>query len=217
MAWWPTLLCEERHTEVLPESDGARLRDHHPPRPRAPVVKVVWLERIVIGVASLALAAVLIALLSGYFTGQDDAMVSSAGGVGLKFADQGNEQLAPGSRRPSYDSEPPTSGPHVPVAVTADRRVLSNDQILSALAAGNVVIVYGSPAPPPALVSLSRSLAEPFSPALVRAGLAVILARRPGAQGLIALAWTRMLRQSALSPDTLTTFVQSWLGHGAAG
>lgn len=175
-----------------------------------------WPERVAVAVASLALAVVLIALLSGYFTGHDTGAVSGTQPVGLQFFDQGDAVLAPGQPHPRYDSDPPTSGPHVSVAVSADDRRLSDNQILSALAAGDVVIVYGTPQPPPALVAVVDSLANPFSPPLAAAGLAVILAQRPGTSGLTALSWTRMVRVGGPSDPALSEFVREWLGHGAA-
>jgi hypothetical protein len=179
-------------------------------------VRFVWLERLAIGVASLLLAVVLIALLSGYFTGRDQAAVSGGTQIGRLFPDQGNATLAPGRPRPAYNSDPPTSGPHVRVPVPADGLWLSDDQLLTALAAGNVVVLYGTRRAPAGLGALARSLAGPFTPALAAAGLAVIGARRPGTQGLVALAWRRMLRVSAPDDSALRAFIQEWLGRGAS-
>jgi len=176
---------------------------------------LVWLEWLAVALCSLGLAVVLVSLLSGYFTGHDPAAVSGTTEVGLHFVDQGNELLAPGSRRPKYDSNPPTSGPHVPVAVRADGQALSDDQILTALAAGNVVIVYGSVNPPPGVVRLAMSMAGPFTPALAASGQAVVLARRAGITGVLALAWTRMLHAASPADPLLAQFVQAWLGHSA--
>ena len=174
----------------------------------------VWLERLAIAVFSLALAVLLISLLSGYFTSHDVGSVTGAGDVGLHFADQGDELLAPGSRRPRYDSNPPTSGPHVPVPVRADGRTLSDDQILEALSAGDVVILYGSARPPAGLVAFARATAGPFTPALAAAGQAVVLGRRVGAVSLTALAWTRLLRVRSVRDPLLREFVAQWLGRG---
>ncbi len=173
--------------------------------------RFVWLERAGILVASLALAVLLIALMSGYFAGHDAAAVSDTVAVGLRFADQGDAALAPGYPAPVYDSSPPTSGPHTSLPVPADDQQLSDNQILTALAAGNVVIVYGSPQPSGAL----RRLAGPFSAAQASIGAAVILARQPGTAGLIALAWTRMLRVKTASNPVLEEFIQARLGKGA--
>ncbi len=174
-------------------------------------MRLVWLERFAIAIASVVLAGVLIALLSGYFAGHDTAAVTGIGGVGLRYADQGDAKLARGYPNPPYDSDPPTSGPHVTEDVRADGQRLNDDQILTALAAGNVVILYGSDRPPAGL----STLAGAFTPALENAGDAVILGRRPGTDGLVALSWTRMLRLSSPQDPRLQEFIQELLGHGA--
>src|SRR5208283_3523755 len=97
--------------------------------------------------------------------------------------------------------------------VSADGRALSDNQILTALAAGNVVIVYGGARPPAGL----QKLAGPFTPALAAAGDAVILARRPGSTPLTALLWTRMLKASGARDPLLAQFIQEWLGRSAPG
>ncbi len=174
-------------------------------------MRLVWLERIAIAIASIALATVLIALLSGYFAGHDTAAVTGVGGVGLRYADQGDGKLARGYPNPPYDSDPPTSGPHVSEGVAADDQRLSDDQILTALAAGNIVILYGSEQPPAGLAAIAGA----FTPALASAGDAVILGRRPGISGLVALSWTRMLRLSSPQDPRLQEFIQELLGRGA--
>jgi hypothetical protein len=181
-----------------------------------------WLERLAIVVVSLAIAFVAIGLLTGYFTSHDPAGVSgSLGGPGLVYRDLGNRQLTPGQHHPAYNSNPPTSGGHVPTPVRSDQAVLTDSQILTALAAGDIVVIYGGTHPPPGLAELARSTAGPFTPALAAEGGAVILARLPRVDGLIALAWTRMLpitgidRVTAGNDDVLKQFIQSWLGRGA--
>ncbi len=155
-----------------------------------------WLERLLIVVASLAISIGVIAVLSGgLLAGRDDpGVTTSQNGPGTGFRDQGDLHLHPGELRPVYDSDPPTSGPHIPVAVTRDRAAVSNDQLLQALETGDVVFLYGSPQPPVGLPAIARAVGGPFTPALAASGQAVILARRPGVKGIVALAWTRMLR-----------------------
>lgn len=173
------------------------------------------LERVAIGVASLVLSVGLIILLSGYFAGRDQAGLSSATqGPGLTFPDQGNAHLRPGQPHPPYNSDPPTSGPHVPEPVVNDRAALNNDQLLHALSLGNVVLMYGTPTPPPGLSELASEVAGPFTPALARSGQAVILAQRAGTSGVIGLAWTHMLRVATPSDPMLREFVEFWLGRG---
>jgi Protein of unknown function (DUF3105) len=176
------------------------------------------LERIAIIVASLALSFGLIALLSGFFAGRDQAGVSAVvNGPGTALADLGDAHLKPGDPRPRYDSDPPTSGAHVPVPVRHDDRRLSSDQLLQALAAGNVVIMYGAQDPSPPLRTLALSLAPPFTPALALAGQAVILARRPRTRGLLGLAWAHAINVPGPEDPRLRSFVQFWLGRGAPG
>jgi hypothetical protein len=176
------------------------------------------LERVAIVLASLALSVGLIALLSGFFASRDQAGISGgAAGPGQEFRDLGDAHLRPGQPRPVYDSDPPTSGAHLPVAVLRDRAHLSDDQLLEALALGDVVLVYGGAEPPPGLASLARAVAAPFTPALAAAGQAVILARRPATAGVIGLAWTHMVRVATPRDPLLGQFARFWLGRGAGG
>jgi hypothetical protein len=179
-------------------------------------VKSIWLERALIMVASLVLSIGLIVLLSGYFTSRDPAGVSGAQSrIGLAFPDLGHRHLSPGEPHPLYNSIPPTSGAHLDVPVTRQGSRLSDDQLLQALEEGDIVVVYGGRSPPPGLTALARAVAGPFTPALARAGQAVILARRPGTVGLIGLAWRRMVRVSAPGDSLLRQFAEVWLGRGA--
>ncbi len=180
------------------------------------LVRVV--ERIAIGVASLVLSIGLILLLSGYFAGRDQAAVSGGtSGPGQAFSDLGHAGLSLGQPRPSYNSNPPTSGPHLREAVTRDGATLNDDQLLQALQLGNVVIVYGTAKPPAGLTKFASTAAPPFSPGLAATGDAVILARRPGTTGLVALAWAHLLRVNDASDPQLGQFVSFWLGRGAPG
>lgn len=173
------------------------------------------LERLLIVVAALAISIGVIAVLSGgLLAGRDDPGVSAGqSGPGTRFRDQGNLHLRRGELRPVYDSNPPTSGPHIPEAVLRDRSELSNDQLLEALELGDVVFMYGTPQPPRGLGAIAQTVGGRFTPALAASGQAVILARRPGTRGVIALAWTRMLR--TLSAPDLRNFAQFWLSRGA--
>jgi uncharacterized protein DUF3105 len=175
------------------------------------------LERAAIVVASFAIAITVIAVFSGgLLAGRDQAGISgSSSGLGQSFRDLGHAHLAPGQAEPSYDSDPPTSGAHVPLAVERQGTVLSDNQILQALEVGDIVMLYGSPKPPTGLVALSQHVAAPFSPALAAAGQAVVLGRRRGIAGVVALAWTRRLQVGAPSDPALLSFAQSYLGQGA--
>ncbi|MGH2916657.1 MAG: DUF3105 domain-containing protein [Solirubrobacteraceae bacterium] len=173
------------------------------------------IERALIVVASVAIAIGVIALLSGgLLAGRDAPALSNPdAGPGKAFPDLGAAVLAPGELRPVYNSDPPTSGPHVPVPVTRGGAQLSDDQLLQALEVGDVVLMYGGAQPPPGLHALAAGVA-PFTPALAATGGAVVLASRPGTRGVIALAWTRMLRAPSAADPALRAFAQYWLGRG---
>lgn len=171
-----------------------------------------------IGLASLVLSVGLIVLLSGFFANRDQAGVSGAGtGPGQAFPDLGHALLRPGQPRPAYDSDPPTSGAHLAQAVTRDGAPLTDDQLLQALEVGDVVIFYATRQLPRGLEQFVHSAAPPFTPALAASGDAVIVAPRRGATGLVAVAWTHLLRVAAPSDPQLRDFVAVWLGRGAPG
>jgi hypothetical protein len=166
--------------------------------------------------AGLVLGAGGVVGLELLLAARDKSGVSADQGPGRAYADQGDRHLRPGERPGvAYDSNPPTSGPHVHEAVTRDATTLSDDALLSALEAGNVVLAYGTPRPPAALRSLQASAAGPFDPELVDAGQAVLLARRPGLHGFVALAWRHA--QATASPDdpALRAFADYWLGRAS--
>jgi hypothetical protein len=185
--------------------------------PNTRLVRVI--ERVAIVVASLLLSVGLIILLSGYFAGRDQAGVSGgSSGPGQAFTDLGHRTLAPGQPRPRYNSDPPTSGAHVPAAVTRDEVALTDDQLLQALQVGDVVIFYGSPPtrrPPAGLEQFARTQAPPVTAALAATGDAVILAPRPGTAGIVAVAWAHLLRVQQPSDPALRQFIGYWLGRGA--
>jgi hypothetical protein len=178
---------------------------------------VPWtrLERAAVLAAGLVLGVVLIAVLSGYFAGHDPSGVTGAASVGQSFPDQGDGVLAPGQPHPRYDSTPPTSGPHVPVLLARAPQRLGVDQLLTVLAAGDVVVEYGGMRPPLGLQRLVARLVGPLTPALAADGDAVLIARRPGTEGLLALAWTRMAQVSGPDDPLLQQFIETWLGRGA--
>jgi len=183
------------------------------------------LERAAIVVISFLVAIGAIVLLSGFFSSRDQGGVSGVlSGPGLVYKDLGDATLKPGQRHPAYDSAPPTSGAHFAAPVRSDASVLDVNQILTALAAGDVILMYGGPKPPPGLAALATSTSGgSFSPALAEAGEAVILARLPGINGIEALSWTRILpitglvRLTARDDALLKQFVDAWLGRGATG
>jgi hypothetical protein len=162
-------------------------------------------------VAGLAATACIV--LVWILASRDSAPVQGTPGPGTLEPDRGAGHGRAAARSPADD--PPTSGPHRRVAVTRDARELSDDAVLHALELGDVVLAYGAARPPAALRGLQRDVAGPFDAELAAAGQAVVLARRPGLRGVVALAWRREQRASAADDPRLRAFVEAWLGHGA--
>jgi len=175
----------------------------------------------IVATIAIALGGAIALLL--WFENRDSSQVSQqAGGAatvvgpGRLLPDQGDAHLRPGERPPkAYVSDPPASGAHVPVPVVHDATRLGDDELLHALELGDVVLVYGGARPPAALRALADKVAGPFDPALAAAGQAIVLARRPGTKGVIALAWRRELRAASAADPSLEPFAAFWLGRGA--
>lgn len=152
-------------------------------------------------------AAVLaMAVLAGACGGAAD---DGAGGV-EEFADQGRDHLAAGDPIPTYNSDPPTSGPHAPVWT---RCGIYSEPIPDVVQVHNlehgVVMVQYRP-------DLSDSDVESLA-ALVR-GLGdgyMVVAPRPGlAEPVVASAWTRLQRFDDVDIEGLRDF---WLDNAQRG
>jgi len=155
---------------------------------------------------AIAACAVLITILAN----RDSSGVTKSSGPGTLMPDRGSAHSS-GPRTPaSPPDDPPTSGPHRPDKVTRDQVPLSDDQLLEALHLGNVVFAYDGSASE--LKKIQDEVSGPFDPELAAAGQAVILDKRPGVKGTIALAWRRELRSD--DPAQLREFADAWLGQG---
>jgi hypothetical protein len=159
------------------------------------------LRRLGLVAAGVAIAIAGLIGLAVAFNARDDAPVS------------GPEQ-GPGEVQEVGEGEWPTSGEHRRELVTRDRRELTDDQILSALEVGNVVILYEGREPAPALTRLQADVAGPFDAEVAAAGQAVILGRRDGAGPATALAWRRVLETDDPADPRLREFTEAWLGRG---
>ena len=109
--------------------------------------------------------------------------------------------------------DPPTSGTPGAGNLVSETSV-DDPELLHALALGNVALVYGSRRPPPGLEPLRDDATGPFDPELAAAGQVAFLVRRPGVDGIQALAWQRRYRASSASDPKLREFIEAWLGKG---
>ena len=119
----------------------------------------------------------------------------------------------PGAFEATSEGDPPTSGTHAQRNVTNEDEV-DDDQLLTALELGDVVLVYPQERPPQPLVQLQRDLTGPFDAELAAAGQMVVLVRRPDVDGIQALAWQRRLEVSDPADPALREFAEAWLGQG---
>jgi len=103
---------------------------------------------------------------------------------------------------------------HAPATIRRDGTELTEDQLLHALELGDVVLMYGGArSPAPHLRALQEKVSGPFDPVLAANGAAVVLAYRPGTDGVVALAWRRILRAPSASDPALENFADYWLGR----
>ncbi len=165
-------------------------------------------------VALAAVVALLLFLQSRDKSQLDTGSASSAPGRALPDQGSAHRRPPPGFH---FATDPPASGPHLPAPIRRDRVALSRDQLLHALELGDVVLAYGDPGDLPALRQVQEDVSGPFDPALAANGQMVVLDRRAGTSGVIALAWRRELRTATATDPALHDFADAWLGHGAAG
>jgi hypothetical protein len=166
-------------------------------------VKALW----ALAIAGLAAAACVV--LINILAARDDSAVGGGDGPGVLEPDRGAKRLGANTPRTpaSAPANPPTSGNHRAVPVEKDQTELSDDQLLEALQLGNVVIAYDGKAP-------TNLQEDPFDPALAAAGQAVILAKRPGLNGMQALAWRHRLKLSGPDDPKAHEFIEAYLGQG---
>jgi hypothetical protein len=183
------------------------------PEPRAPRNRrPLWL---VVGGVVLVLAVLAGVLIVA--VGRDDPSVGPRDrGPGVAYPDQGKDHLALGEEpKIRFNSDPPTSGPHIPDPILRDGVRLTRDQVLQALERGNVVVFFDSSRIGRALRRLQRRLTGPYLPAVGAAGGALILAQRPGTKGVIAAAWRHLLTVRTPNDPRLLAFANYWIGRGA--
>jgi Protein of unknown function (DUF3105) len=179
-------------------------------------VPLARIARIALAVVAGVGVAVLAVVVLG---SRDKSTVQQVAGPGRVHPDQGSRHLQPGTPHAGfqYESDPPTSGPHAVTPVKRDDRELSIDETLTALEAGDVVIVYRDPSLRGALRALQSDLTGPFAAAVAAAGQAIVLARKRAGTGapITAVAWRHSLNTSKPGDPRLREFVEFWLGRGA--
>jgi hypothetical protein len=177
-------------------------------------------RRLLAVLGGVALVVVAIGGWVLFANARDDAGVGTGAGAapsgpGELQPDRGHRHL-PAGEPVALDglTDPPTSGPHHEKLPTREG-TLDPDEILHALELGDVILFYGDTRPPAPLRRLQRDVSGPFDPEVAAAGQQVILARRPGTDGVVAAAWRRLLRADDPADPRLREFAEAWLGAGA--
>ena len=127
------------------------------------------------------------------------------------FEDAGNRHVAEGTQVDSYNSEPPTSGPHY--ATPADPGFYSTplpaEQLVHNLEHGQIVIYYSADAAEDVIGTLLELIG--------RNQVALVIAPYEDAAGpteIIFTAWTHLQRCNGFSGDDLDAFRREHQGKG---
>jgi hypothetical protein len=174
-------------------------------------------QRLTSALAVLVLAVGGAVLIVVVLSSRDRSTFNPSAGPGQLLPDDGDQHLVPGTPDPPYSSRPPVSGAHVRVSLTRDGVTLSDDQLLTALEQGDVVLAYADRRLTRPLRALANGLAGPFDPVIAQAGQAVILdlQRHPPPAPIVALAWRHRLQVTSADDPRLVDFADHWLGRGA--
>lgn len=128
---------------------------------------------------------------------------------GVAYPDLGGLHIPPGSPRPDYNSNPPTSGPHYPEPAKWGiyDRELADEQLVHNLEHGGIWISYRDPADQELITKL-KDIADDYS-------LKVIMTPRPQDDSAIAVAaWGRLLKLDAFDDGQIRGFIKAFINKG---
>ena len=150
----------------------------------------------------LVLSAAVVAAAVGYF-----AYRAAADLPGLKMPDQGNLHIASETTpHEAYNSDPPTSGPHLPYIAPwgVHTRPIVRELQVHNLEDGGVVVQYSCECPD--VVARLRDIVNRYD-------RQVVLAPYPGMKSRIALtAWTRIEAMERLDEARVRRFIDTYRG-----
>ena len=150
----------------------------------------------------LLMGALVVAVVVGYF-----AYRAAADLPGVKMPDQGNLHIASESTpHVEYNSDPPTSGPHLPYIAPwgVHTRPIPRELQVHNLEDGGVVVQYGCECPD--VVTRLRDIVKTYD-------RHVVLAPYPGMKSRIALtAWTRIETMDQLDEARVRRFIDAYRG-----
>jgi len=150
--------------------------------------------------------AVIVAGSVGYF-----AYRAVADLPGASYADQGNAHLQTYNEpHVAYNSDPPTSGPHMPYIAPwgVHTQPIPKELQVHNLEDGGVVVQYSCPVPAPC-----PELVEKLTAIVKRYDRQVVLAPYPGMKSKIALtAWTRLDAFDEFDEARIVRFIKAYRG-----
>lgn len=150
----------------------------------------------------VSVATVLVAAVTAYF-----AYRASAGLPGRSVADLGNLHIAtPETPHAPYNTDPPTSGPHLPYIAPwgVHTRPIPPELQVHNLEDGGVLVQYSCECPE--LVAKLRAIVQRYD-------RQVILAPYPTMKSRIALtAWTRIETLEDLDEGRVVRFIEAYRG-----
>jgi hypothetical protein len=153
-------------------------------------------------IALAAAAVVVMAAAVGWF-----AYRAAANLPGAPMPDQGNRHIATETTpHEPYNSDPPTSGPHLPYLAPwgVHTRPIARELQVHNLEDGGVMVQYGCECP---------DLVEKLKAIVVRYDRQVILAPYPGLKSRIALtAWARIDAFDEMDERRVVRFIEAWRG-----
>jgi hypothetical protein len=178
--------------KIKAEDDGDVHRRGRSLAPRRP-----WWA--IAGAGALALA-----IVAGYA-----AYRMASGPPGIPMPDQGNEHIeTETSPHVAYNSDPPTSGPHMPYVAPwgVHTEPVRKELQVHNLEDGGVAIQYNCPSGCPDLVARLKAIADRYEEH-------VILAPYPGMKTRIALtAWTRIDAFDDFDEGRIVRFIAAYRG-----
>ncbi len=135
---------------------------------------------------------------------------------GEPVPDQGHATIAPGDPHPPYNSKPPTSGPHYPIAAAwgVHARPVPDEVQVRNLAGGGVLIQY-RPDLDPEVQQRLRDLVEELRSSGGDRYCRLLLAPYEDLPSPIVLtAWTRIDRLEEFDRNRILRFIDAFIGRG---
>ena len=129
--------------------------------------------------------------------------------LGEVISDLGRDHIATDSKKPEYNSNPPTSGPHfaTPASWGVYDKELPDQQVIHNLEHGGVWITYKS--------DLEKEIVEKLKEIAASYKSKVIVTPRAANDSKIALAsWERLLKLSSYDEEKIKDFVERMRNKG---